>query len=83
MFRIYTIHSHSYTHLILALSIVRKPTIWGFITSEYPGIHNIGRAMQITYPTVLKARTTADEARMMQLLEFVGIAFLVCCWVAV
>ena len=28
-------HSHSYTHLILALCIVREPTIWGFITSKY------------------------------------------------
>ena len=35
-------NSHSYTHLILALSIVRKPTVWGFITSNYPGIHDIG-----------------------------------------
>ena len=28
-------NSHSYTHLILALGIVREPTIWGFITSKY------------------------------------------------
>ena len=26
--------SHSYTHLILALGIVREPTVWGFITSK-------------------------------------------------
>ena len=38
----YAIHSHSYTHLILALGIVREPTIWVFITSKYPGIHDIG-----------------------------------------
>ena len=40
----YAINSHSYTHLILALDIVREPTIWGFITkfSQYPGIHDIG-----------------------------------------
>ena len=34
--------SHSYTHLILALGIVRKPKVWVFITSKYPGIHDIG-----------------------------------------
>ena len=28
-------NSHSYTHLILALGIVREPTVWGFITSKY------------------------------------------------
>ena len=32
----------SYTHSILTLGIVRKPTVWGFITSKYPGIHEIG-----------------------------------------
>ena len=42
MFRMYASNSHSYTHLILALGIVRKPTIWVFITSKYPGIHDIG-----------------------------------------
>ena len=26
---------HSYIHLILALGIVREPTVWGFITSKY------------------------------------------------
>ena len=35
-------NSHSYTHLILALGIVRKPTVWGIITSKYPGTHDIG-----------------------------------------
>ena len=44
MFRMYASNSHSYTHLILALSIVREPTIWVFITEEYPGIHDIGLA---------------------------------------
>ena len=34
--------SHSYTHLIQALGIVRKPTVWVFITSKYPGTHDIG-----------------------------------------
>ena len=42
MFRMYASNSHSYTHLILALSIVREPTIWGFITSKYSGTHDIG-----------------------------------------
>ena len=44
MFRMYASNSHSYTHLILALGIVREPTLWGFITSQYPGIHDIGLA---------------------------------------
>ena len=26
---------HSYTHLILALGIVREPTVWGFMNSNY------------------------------------------------
>ena len=31
-----------YTHSILALGILREPTIWVFITSDYPGIHDTG-----------------------------------------
>ena len=27
---------------MLALGIIRKPTVWGFITLQYPGIHVIG-----------------------------------------
>ena len=42
MFRIYASNSHIYTHLILALGIVREPVVWGFITSQYTGIHDIG-----------------------------------------
>ena len=42
MLRMCASNSHSYTHLILALGIVRKPTVWGFITSKYPGTHDIG-----------------------------------------
>ena len=38
----YASNSHSYTHLILALGIVIEPTLWGFITSQYHGIHYIG-----------------------------------------
>ena len=34
MFKMYASNSHSYTHLILALGIVREPTLWGFITSN-------------------------------------------------
>ena len=33
---------HSYTHLILALGIVREPKVWVFITSQDPGTHDIG-----------------------------------------
>ena len=47
MLRMCASNSHSYTHLIQALGIVREPTEWVFITSKYPGIHDIG------LPTVL------------------------------
>ena len=40
----YASNSHSYTHLILVLGIVREPTVWGFITSHYPGMHDFGLA---------------------------------------
>ena len=33
---------HSYTRLVPVLAIVRKPTVWDVITSQYPGIHDIG-----------------------------------------
>ena len=49
---------HSYTHLILALGIVREPTVWGFITSKYPGVHDIGRA-----DTLSPRSTTAAASR--------------------
>ena len=42
MLRMCASNIHSYTHLILALGIVREPTIWVFITSKYPGTHDIG-----------------------------------------
>ena len=42
MFSVYARNSHSYTHLTMALGIVREPTVWVFITLEYPGIHDIG-----------------------------------------
>ena len=42
MFKMYASDFHSYTRLILALGIIRKPTVWVFITIHYPGIHDIG-----------------------------------------
>ena len=42
MLRMCASNSHGYTHLIQALGIVRKPTVWVFVTSEYPGTHDIG-----------------------------------------
>ena len=33
----YASNFHSYTHLIRALGIVRDPSVWVFITSQYPG----------------------------------------------
>ena len=44
---------HSYTHLKLALGIVREPTVWGFITSQYPGIHDNGLPTSIHRDTLL------------------------------
>ena len=41
--------SHSYIHLVLALGIVKEPIVWGFITSKYLGIHDIGRANTSTH----------------------------------
>ena len=42
MLRMCASNSHSYTHLIQALGIVRKPTVWLFITPKCPGTHDIG-----------------------------------------
>ena len=52
MFRMYASNSHSYTHLILALGIVRKPTVWLFITLKYPGIHDTGLAAMLQVDTI-------------------------------
>ena len=38
----YASNSHSYTHLILALGIVRKPTVWVLLLHQAIGIHDIG-----------------------------------------
>ena len=35
---------HSFTHLLLALGIVREPTVWEFMTTKYYCAHDIGRA---------------------------------------
>ena len=42
MIRVCAHNYHSYTHLILALGIVRELTVWSFMTSECPVIHDIG-----------------------------------------
>ena len=47
----YASNFHSYTHLILALGIIRKPTVWVFITSKYHGTHDIGLP---TIPAMIK-----------------------------
>ena len=53
MFSVYASNSHSYTHSKVALGIVstREPTVWGFITSQYPGIHDIGQATSVNVNT--------------------------------
>ena len=56
MFRMCASNSHSYTHLILAMGIVRKPTVWVFITSKYPGTHDIG--LPITRIDLVKVKLT-------------------------
>ena len=56
MFRMCASNSHSYTHLILAVGIVRKPTVWVFITSKYPGTHDIGLPSTSTYPCVARVQ---------------------------
>ena len=58
MFRMYASNSHSYTHLILALDIVKEPTVWVFITSEYPGIHVIGLPTHVVLMCTWRAHMT-------------------------
>ena len=62
---------HSYTHFILALGIVREPTVWvlNFITSKHPGIHDIGLPTYIVFtrtpfarPPQLAATTSPSES---------------------
>ena len=44
MFKVCARNYHRYTRLILALGIVREPTVWRFMTSKYFCTHDIGRA---------------------------------------
>ena len=39
----YASNSHSCTHLVLALGIVREPTVWGSLLHQASEIHAIGR----------------------------------------
>ena len=59
-------NSHSYTHLILALGIVRKPTVCVFVTSNYPGTHDIGlptSTHQVHKPQLNEAVASDVEGR--------------------
>ena len=62
----YVSNSHSYTHLILALGIVREPTVWGFISSKYSGIYDIGlpNTTSIKIPKELKAAVTLPQVHL-------------------
>ena len=40
----YARNSHSYTHLILALGIVREPTVWGLLLHNILTYNDTGRA---------------------------------------
>ena len=62
MFRVCARDYHIYTHLILALGIVTEPTLWGFITSQYHDMHDIG------LPTVWRAVLTAQFVWAQQLM---------------
>ena len=61
MLRMYASNPHSYTHLILALGIVREPAVWVFITSNYPGIHDFG--LPIITPVKLAVRKGATDSQ--------------------
>ena len=69
MFRMYARNSHSHTHLILALGIVREPTVWIFMTSKYPGIYDIGPPT-IGSPSKMSRVQRFDEAIKIILLGF-------------
>jgi hypothetical protein len=38
MLRMYASNSHTYTHLILAMGIVREPTVWVFHALGHKGV---------------------------------------------
>ena len=63
----YASNRHSYTHLILALGIVREPTVWVFIASKYPDTHDIGRAsvmvIQARRPALTKVTNRVNCSR--------------------
>ena len=59
----YASNIHSYTHLILALGIVSEHTVWGFITSQYPDIHDTGRATGTLEQKFRNAPNMTDEER--------------------
>ena len=48
MLRMYASNYHIYTYLITALGIVRECTVLVLITSQYPGIHDIGLPIMMT-----------------------------------
>ena len=49
----YASNPHSYTLVVLGLGIVSESTLWGFVTSQYSGIHDIGWANE-KYVCVLR-----------------------------
>ena len=64
MFRVCARHHHSYIHLILALCIVREPTIWGFMTSKYACTPDIGRTDHTTPACArIYVRATPNSSR--------------------
>ena len=62
----YASNYHSYTHLIRALGIVREPTVCWFVTSEYPGIHDIGLPTVCTEPGVRGGDSAPSAAAALQ-----------------
>ena len=58
MIRICARNNHRYTHLILALGIIREPTVWGFMISKYSCTHDIGWASVSLAEILVLAGTT-------------------------
>ena len=89
MFRMCASNSHSYTHLILALGIVREPTVWVFIPSKYPGTHDIclpnitpahTRQRVPLYFTLLRGSRKSVRARAKARTEMVPVIRVWCGW---
>ena len=78
MFRMYASNSHSYTHLILALGIVREPMVWVCITSKYPGIHDIGLPtyIHILILTSVAGTLEAEASRRRELVRRSGSSYM-------